>query len=203
MKKLFLTLTLAIVSLAIFAQEDFTRFVNTMNGYTDGYANDVVAEMYQHHYGVPQNTLFDLFGGAGSNWGNVALGIEMSRILGIPLPDIFDGYREGMSNGEGWGVMAKRYGIKPGSPEFHRMKRMMRRSGSMWGGIFRDYGKSKDPKIARRGGFMLDEGMIKGNNGNGKGNSMLKNNDKGNGNKVNSSNKGNRGKANKGKGGNK
>ncbi|MDD3788480.1 MAG: hypothetical protein PHO94_07270 [Petrimonas sp.] len=207
MKKLFFTFAFAIASISIFAQAEFTNYVNSMNGYTKGYSNNEIAEMYQYHYGVPQNTLTNLFSGFGNNWGNVALGLELSRVLGIPVPDVLGVYRDGQSNGQAWGVMAKRYGIKPGSPAFHRMKRMMRRSGNTWGGIFDDYGKNKKRDIAKRGGFVLGDDMIYGNNGNGRGNSMMKEKGNGNGNGQGNANQmngkgksGNNGKANSNKG---
>lgn len=199
MKKLLLTLALAVASITMFAQ-DFDVFVTNMNGYTKGYSNNQVADLYNNHYGVPVNTLNGYYSDFGNNWGNVALGLELSRILGIPVPDIFGVYREGQSNGQGWGVMAKRYGIKPGSREFHRMKNSMNRSNKAWGGIFGDYGKNRDPRVAKKGGYIFDDGRVK-NNGNklfkSKGNSGNNSKMKSNGNKG----KGNSG--NKGRGNNK
>lgn len=203
MKKLFLTLALIITSIAMFAQ-DFDVFVTNMNGYTKGYSNNQVADLYYNHYGVPVNTLNGYYSDFGNNWGNVALGLELSRILGVPVPDIFGVYREGQSNGQGWGVMAKRYGIKPGSPAFHRMKNSMNKSHKTWGGIFGDYGKNKDAKIAKRGGYIFDDGRIKSNGnklfkskGNSGNNAKMKSNaNNGNKGKGNNGNKGNRGKGN-------
>ena len=68
-------------------------------------------------------------------------------------------HREYEANkGKGWGVMAKNLGIKPGSPEFHALKKGDLYMGSMGG----EKGKGKDKG--------KDKGQGKGNgNGHGKG----------------------------------
>lgn len=202
MKKLLLTLALVVASIGLFAQ-DFELYVTNMNRYTNGYSNSQVADLYYNYYGVPVNTLNTYYSNFGSNWGNVALGLELSRILGIPVPDIFGIYREGQSNGQGWGVMAKRYGIKPGSRQFHRMKNSMDRSYGVWGGIFGDYGKNSDPRVAKKGGYIFDNGKVKKNNkrifqskGNSGNNSKIKI-------KANNGNKGKGNSGNRGRGNNK
>jgi hypothetical protein len=80
---------------------------------------------------------------------------------------------------KGWGAMAKRLGIKPGSPQFHQLKRGMVPSYDRWGRpieldaqLQRDFpGRGKGPK---HGGEHDDHGKGKGNdhgNGPGRGNS--------------------------------
>lgn len=164
MRKLLITLILAVTSITMFAQ-NFDIFVTNMNGYTGQYNNSQVADLYFNYYGVPQTTLNGYYAHVGNNWGNVALGLEFSRILGVPLPEIFGIYREGISNGQGWGVMAKRYGIKPGSAAFHRMKNSLGKSQREWRGIFGDYGKNKNPRIAKKDIYIFDNGVIRHKNG--------------------------------------
>ncbi len=204
MKKLFIAFGLIVTSLTITAQ-DFDVYVSNMNGYAKSYTNSQVADLYNNYYGVPQNTLNGYYSDFGNNWGNVALALEMSRILGIPMPDIFGVYRDGQSQGQGWGVMAKRYGIKPGSAAFHRMKNNLDRSHRTWGGIFGDYGKNKNAKIAKKDVYIFDNGVIKSNKN--KSNKRFKdvqkavnknNSNKGN-NKSNRGNSGNNGNRGKGK----
>lgn len=197
MKKFFLTLTLIGASITMFAQ-DFNVYVGNMNGYTRQYKNNEVVDLYYNYYGVPQVTLNSYYNDFDNNWGNVALGLELSRILGIPMPDIFGIYREGRSNGQGWGVMAKRYGIKPGSAAFHRMKDVLGKSQRTWGGVFGDYGKNKNPKIARKDIYIFDNGMVKMKNGKKADKQlekMIKQSNKRN--KNNNGNNGNRGKGNR------
>ncbi len=160
MKKFFFTLALTVASLTLFAQ-NFDVFVTHMNEYTRRYGNTEIAGLYNNYYGVPESTLNLYYSDFGNNWGNVALGLELSGIFGIPMPDVFGIYREGVSNGQGWGVMAKRYGIKPGSAAFHRMKNTLGKSHRDWGGIFGDYGKTKNPRVAGRGGYIFDKGVVK------------------------------------------
>ena len=206
MKKLLFTFALAIASVTMFAQ-NFDVFVTNMSGYTRQYNNNQVADLYNNYYGVPQSTLNGYYNDFGSNWGNVALGLELSRILGIPMPDVRGIYDEGASNGQGWGVMAKRYGIKPGSAAFHRMKNTLGKSQREWGGIFGDYGKNKDPRVARKDINVFENGVVKPKNGkvDKRFEKMVKeaknnNNNKGNaGNKGNQGNKGNSGNQGKGK----
>lgn len=160
MKKLFLSLVLITASFTAFAQ-DFDVFVRDMNSYSRPYQNDQVVDLYYNYYGVPQATLHAYYSDFGNNWGNVVLALEFSRILRIPMPELHVIYRDGYSQGEGWGVMAKRYGIKPGLAEFHRMKRDLNRAKRSWYRIYGDYGKQKNPRIAKRGIYIYDDGMVK------------------------------------------
>ncbi len=200
MKKLLFTFIFAVTSMTMFAQ-NFDIFVTNMNGYTRQYNNNQVADLYTHYYGVPQVTLNGYYSDFGNNWGNVALGLELSRILGIPVPDIFVDYRQGVSNGQGWGVMAKRYGIKPGSAAFHRMKNTLGKSQRDWGGIFGDYGKNKNPRIAKRDIYIFDNGVVKPKSGkvDKRFEKLVKkaNKNYNKGNAGNKANKGSRGKGNK------
>lgn len=45
---------------------------------------------------------------------------QLSRMLNIAPERVFETYQS--SRGQGWGEIAKRLGIKPGSPEFHALK---------------------------------------------------------------------------------
>jgi len=46
---------------------------------------------------------------------------RMGELSHQPVERVVDEYKE--DRGKGWGVMAKRLGIKPGSKEFHALKR--------------------------------------------------------------------------------
>ncbi len=148
MRKLLLSFLLIVASFAISAQ-DFNVYINSMNGYSHGYSNQELSDLYHYRYNVPQTSILNYLGMSGNNWGNVALGMEMARILGVPVNQIFVVYRDGQRSGNGWGEVARRYGIKPGSKEFHRIKRMMSRSQNTWGMIFDDYKVNKNAKYAK------------------------------------------------------
>lgn len=156
MKKIILTFAIALTSLAMSAQGDYSNFVRDIDRYSRGYSNDQVVMLYQNHYGIPQSTLIQLYNGYGNSWGNVALGLEISHFLGIPIGDVYGYYIKR----NGWGVTAQRYGIKPGSAEFHRMKSIMSNKNKYWRDIYRDYDRRRNPIIARRGRIIFDDGMI-------------------------------------------
>jgi hypothetical protein len=67
-------------------------------------------------------------------------------------------YRD--NNGNGWGAMAKRYGIKPGSAEFHRMKEVMSNKNRYWKDVYNDYGQNRNPAVARRNRVVFNDQLI-------------------------------------------
>jgi len=159
MKKLFATISMTVISLVIFAQADYSLYTRDIRSYTDYYTDDQVIGLYENQYALPRNTLLQLFDGFGLDWGNVSLGLELSNYLGIPVGDILGIYRE-YPEGNGWGVMTQRYGIKPGSPEFHRMKAMMGKRNRNWKNIYDDYGRTQNPGVARRNRLPINVGLI-------------------------------------------
>ena len=52
--------------------------------------------------------------------GDIYLSLEIARVRRIPVDRVITVYQSHHS--KGWGAMAKELGIKPGSPEFHRLK---------------------------------------------------------------------------------
>ena len=57
----------------------------------------------------------------GFKGGDIYLVIEISKITRRPVDEVAKVYRD--NRGKGWGVIAKQLGIKPGSPEFHTLKK--------------------------------------------------------------------------------
>ncbi|MFA6702628.1 MAG: hypothetical protein WCR12_06830 [Dysgonamonadaceae bacterium] len=157
MKKLFLAFAVLVVSVGVFAQ-NYITFENSINRYSRRYDDNQIVNLYQNHYGIPQTILFQLFDGYGRNWGNVTLGLEISYLFGVPVFDVLDIY-DGGNNGRGWGAVAKRYGIKPGSAEFHRMKAMMSSKNKYWKDVYKDYSRNPDPRIARRNRIIFDNDL--------------------------------------------
>lgn len=47
--------------------------------------------------------------------------LRLGEMSGKPIDYVTEQYKE--AKGRGWGVLAKSLGIKPGSPEFHALKR--------------------------------------------------------------------------------
>jgi hypothetical protein len=47
--------------------------------------------------------------------------LQLGHMTGRPFEKVYPTYKK--NRGKGWGVIAKELGIKPGSPEFHALKR--------------------------------------------------------------------------------
>jgi hypothetical protein len=53
--------------------------------------------------------------------GDAYMMLRLGEMSGQPVDRVFETYRR--EKGKGWGALAKSLGIKPGSPEFHALKR--------------------------------------------------------------------------------
>ena len=91
-----------------------------MNTYGYRYREPFIDEMVRYH-GAPRDLVRDLL--INERWapGDVYLACSMASIIGRPCRYVVDQWER--DHGQGWGVMAQRLGIKPGSAEFHRLKR--------------------------------------------------------------------------------
>lgn len=58
--------------------------------------------------------------------GDVYMTAQVSTTVGKPLTDVSAAYAK--NKGKGWGAIAKEMGIKPGSPEFHKLKQSMKKN---------------------------------------------------------------------------
>ncbi|MFL5753412.1 MAG: hypothetical protein ACJ76F_08395 [Bacteroidia bacterium] len=56
--------------------------------------------------------------------GDVYMALQLASSTGKPVDEVVSAYTK--NKGKGWGVIAKEMGIKPGSPEFHAMKKAMK-----------------------------------------------------------------------------
>ena len=91
-----------------------------MNNYGYRYREPFIDEMVRYH-GAPRDLVRDLI--VNQRWapGDVYLACSIASISGRPCRYVVDQWER--DHGQGWGAMAKRMGIKPGSAEFHRLKR--------------------------------------------------------------------------------
>ena len=71
-------------------------------------------------HGVPEVEIRQARERYGLSYGDAFMATVLSRIFGLPVIVVAERYKK--NEGQGWGVMAKSMGIKPGSPEFKRMK---------------------------------------------------------------------------------
>ena len=180
--------------------------LDDVNRYGSRYRQPFVDEMVRY-YGAPRDLVSSLL--VERNWapGDVYYACAIAQILGRPCRYVVDVWER--DHGQGWGNVAKQLGIKPGSAEFHQLKRGFVPTYDRWArpiqidrDLYRDY-PDRARKIqlrdeAKRGNEKRHAGSEPGNNGNnGNGNSGRGKNAGNNGN-GNGNGKGKNGKGNKG-----
>jgi hypothetical protein len=140
-----------------------------INDYGTRYRDPFVDEM-SGYYGAPRPLVVDLLERRRWAPADVYYACAIAHALRLPCVDVVHEYDR--NPGQGWGALAKRMGIKPGSDAFHALKR----------GTVGTYGRWGHPIVVDRAVRVdwADHGRGKGKKGH-KGN---------NGNKGNSGNKG-------------
>ena len=140
------------------------------------------------NYGAPRYLINELLDKRRWDPGDVYYAAALAYTARRPLLDVTREYEN--NKGQGWGVIAKNMGIKPGSAEFHALKGSMGKSkgrydsrgpGSHGGPVDKGKGKPVDAGPPGKGG--KGKGASDDDGGQGKG-----------------KDKGNSGKGNKGKG---
>lgn len=106
-----------------------TRLVE-INDYGRRHRDPFIDEMHGH-YGAPRPLLVELLDRRGWAPGDVYFACAMAHALGIPCLDVVREYDR--APGQGWGAVAKRLGIKPGSDAFHALKRGQVDTYGRWG----------------------------------------------------------------------
>ena len=127
MKKLLLLL-LIITSFTVYAQKNGFR---SYRNHADRYGSDnpaLFGQMLARQYNLNESAIGDLHQKFNGNWGDLALGLEMGHLSKKPMNTVLGTYE----NNRGWGNIAKDLGIKPGSEEFHRMKRELNQRNTDW-----------------------------------------------------------------------
>jgi hypothetical protein len=91
-----------------------------INAYGERYRDPFIDEMARYH-GAPRDLVADLL--VERHWapGDVYMACGIATILDRPCREVVGEWDR--DHGEGWGAVAKRLGIKPGSAEFHRLKK--------------------------------------------------------------------------------
>jgi len=82
--------------------------------------------------------------------GDVYMAAQVATTIGKPVTEVSSAYSKNKE--KGWGAIAKEMGIKPGSPEFHKLKKSMK--------------KSKGGESGEEGGNGKGKGKGKGKNKN-------------------------------------
>ena len=72
------------------------------------------------NYRVPRDYVRELY--VDRSWapGDISYACALAQVLNRPCREIVSEYDR--NPGQGWGALAKRMGIKPGSPQFHALK---------------------------------------------------------------------------------
>ena len=85
------------------------------SGNTDGFIDDVVLS-----FGAPRHLVHEYY--VERHWapGDLYFACAIAHQLGRPCVEIIRVYER--DHAQGWGVIAQRLGIKPGSPAFHALK---------------------------------------------------------------------------------
>lgn len=101
-----------------------------INQYGYRYREPFIDEMVRN-YDAPRVLVQDLI--VNQRWapGDVYYACSIAQVIGRPCRYVVDEWES--NHGQGWGVMAQRLGIKPGSAEFHRLKRGFVPSYDRWG----------------------------------------------------------------------
>ena len=91
-----------------------------INRYGSTYREPFIDEMVRYH-GAPRDLVTDLLVNQRWSAGDVYYACAIAQIAGRPCREVADQWQQ--NRGQGWGVVAQRLGIKPGSAEFHRLKK--------------------------------------------------------------------------------
>ncbi len=142
----------------------------------DYFVDDLVAQ-----YGAPRYLVNDLLNNQHWDPGDVYYACALAYQLRRPCADVVRTRQQ--NRGQGWGVIAQRMGIKPGSAEFHALKGQVGKSN----GKFRGHGPGNSPGNSGKHDGSYDNGPgNSGNNGKPKGKpAAAGNSDQGQGNSEN------------------
>lgn len=102
------------------AAGELDSFVNDLNieakADKDGFRMRMSAE-----FGVSEHRIGVVIGDVGSP-GDAYMCLKVAKVLNISSKRVISEFKK--NRGKGWGVIAKNLGIKPGSKEFHALKKM-------------------------------------------------------------------------------
>ncbi|MEO6263887.1 MAG: hypothetical protein ABIO58_02805 [Luteimonas sp.] len=104
--------------------------LNDINQYGYRYRDPFIDEMTRY-YGAPRDLVSDLL--INRRWapGDIYYACALAQVVGQPCRSVVDQWDR--NHGQGWGVIAMRHGIKPGSPQFHRLKKGFVLTYDRWG----------------------------------------------------------------------
>jgi hypothetical protein len=91
-----------------------------INQYGQRYPGPFIDEITRYH-GAPRSLVSELL--TERHWapGDIYFACALAQVAGQPCRVVVDAWER--DHAQGWGAIAKRMGIKPGSEQFHRLKR--------------------------------------------------------------------------------
>ena len=101
-----------------------------INEYGDRYPDAFVDELVRYH-DAPRDYVAALIGTHRWAPGDVYYACAIGQAVGRSCRYVAEAWQR--HRGEGWGALAQRLGIAPGSDAFHRLKRGFARSYEHWG----------------------------------------------------------------------
>ena len=152
-----------------------------MNGYGRNYNNNFVDDIVSN-FGAPRYLVNDLLTTRRWNPGDVYYACAIAYQTRRPCGDVANMYEQ--NRGQGWGVVAQRMGIKPGSAEFHALKGQMGKSHGRYSSYSGSHAMRQDDEhgnAKHAPGRPFDDGSH-GNSGKVHGNGNGGGKEKGNGN---------------------
>lgn len=105
-------------------------WLGDISRYAARYREPFVDEMVRY-YGAPRELVGDLLDQRRWTPGDVYYACAIAQVLGRPCRYVVDEWDR--EHGQGWGEVAQRLGVKPGSAEFHRLKRGFVPTYDRWG----------------------------------------------------------------------
>jgi len=118
MKRIVLSLCILLFCAAPAMAEGLDSFLENLNIEADSDRHEAGLNI-GYHFGVPLSEVENIANITGS-LADAFMILQMGRWTGLSRDRIMREYAAG--KGQGWGVIAKRLGIKPGSAEFHALK---------------------------------------------------------------------------------
>lgn len=98
-------------------------WIDSQLGYVNDYGRgnrDYFVDDVVNSFGAPRYLVNEMLTKRNMSPGDVYYACAMAYAARRPCADVARSYEE--NRGQGWGVVAKRMGIKPGSAEFHALK---------------------------------------------------------------------------------
>ena len=143
MKKIFSFVSIIFLSLVLFstvlASSDLDSFVKSLNVEAQADLGAFKGRL-SAQFGVPVPKVEAIMASVGTP-GDAYMCFRVGQVASKPLEVVTKEYQR--NKGKGWGVIAQNLGIKPGSKEFHELKKNFDGDGS---GSSKGKGKDKGKK---------------------------------------------------------